>query len=655
MLISLIYVILAALGLGLLVFIHELGHYFMARRVGMKVESFGIGFGKAIYSWEHDGVQWRLNWLPFGGYVKIAGMETDGDKNPEEIPGGFFSKSPIDRIKVIFAGPFVNLVFAFLIFAILWLQGGREKNFSEFTPKIGWIDPKSELYQDGVRPGDEISLLGGQPYKGAQDLLYAPMTASDELEVQGFKINYQTGSKVPFDYKVKPYPNPTFVDKGILTSGILKTASYLIYNPPKNSSLEDLFSESSPMLNSGILPGDRLMWVDGNLIFSMQQLEEVLNDGRALITIQRGEDRLLRRVPRVKIEELKLDSDLKEEFVDWQHEAELAGEKISKLYAIPYNMTPSAVVENTLKFIDKEKQLEVFPKHPFSAIDEPLQPNDKIIAVDGVQIKHAYQMLYQLQTRKVNIIVERGMEFKQPVTWEEANAQFNREVHWADLQKIAASIGTSYPINSVGNLHLLRPIIPKKLSELSLAPDKQTLLTNELNAQRKRIESIEDTEKRTQALRQLEIHERQLILGLPGIQDRQVTFNPNPIEQFGIVFKEIWRTMIALFTGSLSPKWMAGPIGIVQIVHSSWLIGFKEALFWIGAISLNLGFLNLLPIPVLDGGYIFLFLTEIITKKKVKPKTLERLIVPFVILVVGFILYTTYNDVARLVSQFFNW
>lgn len=654
MLISLIYVILAALGLGLLVFIHELGHYFMARRVGMKVESFGIGFGKSIYSWEHNGVQWRLNWLPFGGYVKIAGMETEGDQNPEEIPGGFFSKSPIDRIKVIFAGPFVNLVFAFLIFAILWLEGGREKNFSEFTPKIGWVDPKSELYHDGVRPGDDISSLGGEVYKGAQDLLYAPMTASDELNVKGFKIDYRTGSKVPFDYKIKPYANPSFIDKGILTSGILKPASYLIYNPAKNSSLEDLFSESSPMLNSGILPGDRLMWVDGNLIFSMQQLEEVLNDGRALLTIQRGEDRLLRRVPRVKIEELKLDPDLKEEFVDWQHEAELAGEKISKIYAIPYNMTPNAVIENALKFIDKEKQLEVFPKHPFSSIDEPLKPNDKIIAVDGVQVKHAYQLLYQLQTRKVNIIVERGMEFKQPVTWEEANAQFNREVHWADLQKIASGIGTSYPVTSVGNLHLLKPIIPKKLSELSLTPDKQALLTNELNAQRKRIESIEDSEKRTQALRQLEIHERQLILGLPGIQDRQVTFNPNPIEQFGIVFKEIWRTMIALFTGSLSPKWMAGPIGIVQIVHSSWLIGFKEALFWIGAISLNLGFLNLLPIPVLDGGYIFLFLAEIVTKKKMKPKTLERLIIPFVILVVGFILYTTYNDVVRLVTQFFN-
>ncbi len=64
---SLIYALFAILGLGFLVFIHELGHYWVARRQGMRVEAFSIGFGKALYSWEWDGVKWQICWLPFGG------------------------------------------------------------------------------------------------------------------------------------------------------------------------------------------------------------------------------------------------------------------------------------------------------------------------------------------------------------------------------------------------------------------------------------------------------------------------------------------------------------------------------------------------------------------------------------------------------------
>ena len=157
MIISLFYFFLAILGLGFLIFIHELGHYWMARRVGMRVESFGIGFGKPIFSFEHDGVRWNICWLPFGGYVKIAGMEKENGIEPEMIKDGFFGKSPWDRMKVAIMGPLANIVFAFLVFSVIWLSGGREKTFTEVTNRIGWVDPKSDLFSKGIRPGDIIS------------------------------------------------------------------------------------------------------------------------------------------------------------------------------------------------------------------------------------------------------------------------------------------------------------------------------------------------------------------------------------------------------------------------------------------------------------------------------------------------------------------
>src|ERR1700704_1985386 len=107
MIFSILYIIFAILALSFLIFIHELGHFIMARRVGMRVETFAIGFGKPIFSWEHDGVKWQIGWILFGGYVKIAGQDFDKDKDPYSIPDSFFGKSPLDRIKVAVMGPLV--------------------------------------------------------------------------------------------------------------------------------------------------------------------------------------------------------------------------------------------------------------------------------------------------------------------------------------------------------------------------------------------------------------------------------------------------------------------------------------------------------------------------------------------------------------------
>ena len=98
---------------------------------------------------------------------------------------------------------------------------------------------------------------------------------------------------------------------------------------------------------------------------------------------------------------------------------------------------------------------------------------------------------------------------------------------------------------------------------------------------------------------------------------------------------------------------MSGPVGIVQAIHQGWSTGVTEAFFWIAVISLNLGILNLLPLPVLDGGHICLSIWEAITKKRIKAKTMERLIIPFIVLMLLFFLYATYNDIVRLITKFF--
>lgn len=651
MFVSVLYVILAILGLSFLIFIHELGHYFMARRVGMRVETFAIGFGKPVFSWTKDGVKWQIGWLLFGGYVRIAGAELDDTKNPYEIPDGFFGKKPLDRIKVALAGPVTNLVFAFVAFALLWTAGGREKNFMDYTSVIGWVDPDSELYANGVRPGDLITAYDEHSYESAKDNLYAPMTSAGKILVKGMKVDYATGDTNPFQYNVKVYPHPSALEKGILTAGIIQPASYIVYDRLPNGAENEL-PEGSPMQDSGIQYGDRIFWVDGQMIFSLQQLNHILSGDRVLLTIVRDGETKLVRIPRVQVGELKLDHGFREELVDWQFEAHLNNIKFQNIYAIPYNLTHEAVVENAVKFIDKDKQTEAFPTHPYSDIDGALQPGDKVIAISGIPIKHAFELLKQLQTYRVNVIVERDEQLHKPISWKNADAEFNQEVDYKDLQAIIDTIGTRSTITHKGNFYLLNPIAPKVRSEFALSPEKQALLAAELQEQKNAVQSIEDPERRTHAMRLLQKQEKRLLLGLPAIQDRKVVYNPSPITLFESVFEEIWRTLEALFTGTLNPKWISGPIGIVQVVQETSMSSFREAIFWLGAISLNLGILNLLPIPVLDGGTILMSFIEMITKKRMHPKTLEKIVIPFAILLIGFFIFLTYNDLARLFHNF---
>ena len=142
-----------------------------------------------------------------------------------------------------------------------------------------------------------------------------------------------------------------------------------------------------------------------------------------------------------------------------------------------------------------------------------------------------------------------------------------------------------------------------------------------------------------------------------GVMDPAVAQTPDAVFgndglPQGLIFvdtlDQAWRTLRSLVLGYLSPKLLQGPVGMVQVMQYGWSVGVKEALFWMAIISLNLGILNLLPLPVLDGGHICFSLWEKVTKKPIKAKTMERLIIPFVVLLVILLIYITYQDLSRL-------
>ena len=632
---NILYIILAILGLGFLIFIHELGHYFMAKKRKMRIETFSIGLGNAIFSWKVNGVKWQLGWLPFGGFVKIAGMQEENGVEPHDIKDGFFGKKPIDRILVAIMGPFINLVFAFLAFSIIWSFQGRDKPFGEFTNKIGYIDPKSVLYEHSVKPGDEILEYNYKKYKGFIDVIYSSVMNGREIDIKGNQISYTQHKKAFFHYNLKPYKEP---GSDFSTIGILAPASYLFYKTNTDP--------ISPVLKgSGISNNDRLLWVDGEILFSTRQLSNIINEKHAFLTIQRNSIIFHTKINLVKISDLNLPSDFKDDLNDWKY-LEKLNQNLEDLYILPYSFNSQKVINNSLQFIDETTAVNF--KNKRNAFSRPLQRGDRILAIGNTKIVNAPMLFSILQSPEVLLITQNNKNLLKKVSYKNVDNNFDKNLNVKDLNKMISRIGGKDPIYHLNDLHLLKPLTPitaKQMAKLdSTSAQAYNLFKNQ-------IDKIKDPQRKEEAIKGLKIFGNIKILGVAPV-DKTIKYNPNPLILFSDVFKEISTVFMSLFSGKLSPKHLAGPIGIVQVMKRSWQMGPLEALYWLGAISINLGVFNLLPIPALDGGHILFSLFEMITRRRIKVKTMEKLIIPFVILLIGMVLFFVYNDILRIVKNF---
>jgi regulator of sigma E protease len=158
--------------LGVLVFVHELGHYLAARWRGIRVEVFSIGFGQALTSWtDRHGTVWKIAWIPLGGYVKMHGQERPEDV-AEDVRAAwihdetFHGKSVLSRAIVVAAGPIANFVLAMVVFAGLFLVAGKPVTL----PVIGEVLPDSAAAHAGLVAKDRIVDIDGQPIRSFEDL-----------------------------------------------------------------------------------------------------------------------------------------------------------------------------------------------------------------------------------------------------------------------------------------------------------------------------------------------------------------------------------------------------------------------------------------------------------------------------------------------------
>lgn len=639
---NLVYLILSLIGLGVLIFFHELGHYIVARRVGMTVEVFAIGFGRPIFSWNHRGVRWQLGWIPFGGYVRIKGMEKEGNKEPHEIPDGYFGKNQrVNRIKVALAGPLVNFALAFVFFCMIWVMGGRSRPFSESTQLLGYVSPNSELYQAGLRPGDRILSCNGKPYRNYQSLFEATAVSADGITVEGERYSEDSKSWAPFKTHIDFHIDPDRLQESL---GVLVPASYLFVDKTTASVPYNL--SKAPLASANVKPGDRLLWVDGKTIFSPLQLQEVMQKGDAFITVQRAGKVLTRRIPRFYIHDFYLTQEQQQEFEDWKYAAG-ASDTLLSMRMIPYDISPEGRVQGILNFLEEPKGLSEQTQH-----ERWLLPGDQILAIDGKELSSGAEIFKALQTHRFSIIMQRDPASHKTISEKNQDEVFEKGLDLANVDKLASKIGTPNPTKMLGDLYLISFVEPKPLNTFAATPEEKEAYANHLKGIRAKISELQNPELRAQQLELLEQMQSRPILGLT-FHDRYVRSNPAPWVAFNDVFDNIWTTLKALIAGPLSPKMLSGPVGIIQVLQGGLSTGLTEGLYWLAFISVNLGLLNLLPIPVLDGGHICFALWEIITGKTISAKTMQRLTFPFAVLLIGFIIYITLKDIGRLLGIIF--
>jgi len=166
--------------LGVLVFVHELGHFLMARRLGVRVLTFSLGFGPKILRATRGGTEYCVSAIPLGGYVKMAGEH--GEENRGGAPDDFMSKSKRERFLVLVMGPAMNLVLAVLVMWLVLYQGAEQPAWEQEPPVVGRVAEDSPAARAGIAVGERIVSVAGRAVD-TWDALFLAVLPRAEREI----------------------------------------------------------------------------------------------------------------------------------------------------------------------------------------------------------------------------------------------------------------------------------------------------------------------------------------------------------------------------------------------------------------------------------------------------------------------------------------
>lgn len=260
-----------AVTLGVLVIIHELGHYFVARLAGVKVTRFSVGFGRVLWSCRlgRDGTQWAISAVPLGGYVKMVD-EREGEVAPGDLPRAFNRQSVWKRIAIVVAGPVANLLLAVGLFAGTYVAGVPGQRAVLAAPPAG-----SAAATAGVRDGELVVALDGTPVQSVQDLRWGLLAASGQPEAT-ITVERADGSRA------QRHLSLAGLNAGDWEGNFM---SVLGLKADLGAPLVDQVLPDKPAARAGLVSGDRIVAIDGDAVRSPSDVATHTNakPGEALL------------------------------------------------------------------------------------------------------------------------------------------------------------------------------------------------------------------------------------------------------------------------------------------------------------------------------------------------------------------------------------
>jgi regulator of sigma E protease len=261
--------------LGVLVFVHELGHFLAARRLGVRVLTFSLGFGPKLLKVRRGDTEYCVSAIPLGGYVKMAGENPDDPRTGR--PDEFLSKTKWERFQILIMGPAMNIILAVVVMAIVLAQGAEVPIYQDQPPVVGAVTPGSPAERAGIQRGDRILTVAGDDVDTWDDLFIAVGTRPDRdvsltvvRDGQTRSVNVRTVSETRFE---------------IGNIGVL---------PDINPIVASVIG-GTPAERAGLKAGDVVLAVNGERMVTRTQFIEAIsrNPEREIeMTIVRGEQEL---------------------------------------------------------------------------------------------------------------------------------------------------------------------------------------------------------------------------------------------------------------------------------------------------------------------------------------------------------------------------
>lgn len=599
---------------GFCVFIHELGHFLVAKWCGLHINAFSIGFKKA-WGKTINGVDYRIGWLPFGGYVDLPQVDATGSDIKDQDGNPLPAAKPIHRILTAFAGPFFNFLFGLALGVVIWKCGVPQGSPRLNHVKVGAIVESGPSYRAGLRTGDRIVKFNGdsidttwQGFLNDFIMNVGEVTLSVERDGKEFDISYQPEInpenpvsvseeiyfpcfEVDTPVVVFPFPNSVAKAAGIQNGDIVKSVNG---EPVKNKThfVKTVSGTSSKKIDLEVIRNGETVSIPSFETAPMKQVKPYYMIGAQYNVLRLVVDGIKEGSHAYKIGLRSGDSVEKINGVEIgntrQLELAIAPDKLKKTISLELQRNGEVVILNDIVIDSKEKgegaqkvtiaykrEVEITSIVPDSPAEKAgLQPADLVVSVNGKAIEETNEF-------SASIVASNGLALE---------------------------------------LGLIRGGAATKLS-----------VTPELTTQ----------------------------YGI-GVDLSYINY-PTPWQQFTKVVNDSYRTLSGVGAGiknklgfsekksSLKISNFSGPLGIVNIIWKVVYFGsYLRGLSIIVMITFSLGLLNLMPLPVLDGGHIVMAFIQMVIRRPLPAKIIEPLTMVFVVLLISFMLYVTAFDVKRI-------